>query len=285
MFGESGVGVFKVNLEYLGRVDFNNEGLLYPDSVVETDSHITMIDGLGVAGWGVRGIESDAVMLGQFDVRCRLPLFKTLVLIQDARPHSGRSSSFRTLVLTRTLVLAPRCLHLLRTFVHALLVHDARPFSSLPRSLRTDVLALLVRGARPRYLARGARPHYFSTFVVVSLCSRRSSSFRTLVLAPRCLHLLRTFVHALLVHDARPFSSLPRSLRTDVLALLVRGARPRYLARGARPHYLLPRSLGLPSLRTFVLSPLPPISSSLVHSPGPNSLGTIISTVVVLAKC
>ncbi|BAU02126.1 hypothetical protein VIGAN_11156000 [Vigna angularis var. angularis] len=114
----------------------------------------------------------------------------------------------------------------------------------------------------------------------------RSSSLRTLVLAPRCLHLLRTFVHALLVHDARPFSSLPRSLRTFVLALL---------AQGARPHSLLPRSLGLPSLRTFVLaprylrlrtlvryrtvpfllrtlvlSPIPPISSSLVHSPGPN---------------
>jgi aconitase A len=55
----------QVNLEYLGRVVFNNEGLLYPDSVVGTDSHTTMIDGLGVAGWGVGGIEAEAAMLGQ----------------------------------------------------------------------------------------------------------------------------------------------------------------------------------------------------------------------------
>ncbi|XP_047323621.1 aconitate hydratase, cytoplasmic-like [Impatiens glandulifera] len=57
--------VHQVNLEYLGRVVFNSDGLLYPDSVVGTDSHTTMIDGLGVAGWGVGGIEAEAAMLGQ----------------------------------------------------------------------------------------------------------------------------------------------------------------------------------------------------------------------------
>ncbi|MQM18245.1 hypothetical protein Taro_051236, partial [Colocasia esculenta] len=57
--------VHQVNLEYLGRVVFNSGGLLYPDSVVGTDSHTTMIDGLGVAGWGVGGIEAEAAMLGQ----------------------------------------------------------------------------------------------------------------------------------------------------------------------------------------------------------------------------
>jgi len=41
------------------------DGLLYPDSVVGTDSHTTMINGLGVLGWGVGGIEAEAVMLGQ----------------------------------------------------------------------------------------------------------------------------------------------------------------------------------------------------------------------------
>ena len=56
---------FQVNLEYLGRVVFNTDGVLYPDSVVGTDSHTTMIDGLGVAGWGVGGIEAEAAMLGQ----------------------------------------------------------------------------------------------------------------------------------------------------------------------------------------------------------------------------
>ncbi|KAI4314714.1 hypothetical protein L6164_027594 [Bauhinia variegata] len=57
--------VHQVNLEYLARVVFNANGLLYPDSVVGTDSHTTMIDGLGVAGWGVGGIEAEAAMLGQ----------------------------------------------------------------------------------------------------------------------------------------------------------------------------------------------------------------------------
>lgn len=44
--------VHQVNLEYLARVTFNEGGLLYPDSVVGTDSHTTMINGLGVLGWG-----------------------------------------------------------------------------------------------------------------------------------------------------------------------------------------------------------------------------------------
>ncbi|XP_019462415.1 PREDICTED: aconitate hydratase, cytoplasmic-like isoform X2 [Lupinus angustifolius] len=57
--------VHQVNLEYLGRVVFNTDGILYPDSVIGTDSHTPMIDGLGVAGWGVGGIEAEAAMLGQ----------------------------------------------------------------------------------------------------------------------------------------------------------------------------------------------------------------------------
>lgn len=57
--------VHQVNLEYLARVVFDNENVLYPDSLVGTDSHTTMINGLGVAGWGVGGIEAEAVMLGQ----------------------------------------------------------------------------------------------------------------------------------------------------------------------------------------------------------------------------
>ncbi|RVE61149.1 hypothetical protein OJAV_G00167830 [Oryzias javanicus] len=57
--------VHQVNLEYLARVVFNHNGFLYPDSLVGTDSHTTMIDGLGVLGWGVGGIEAEAVMLGQ----------------------------------------------------------------------------------------------------------------------------------------------------------------------------------------------------------------------------
>jgi len=61
--------VHQVNLEYLGRVVFDAErdGVTsaYPDTVVGTDSHTTMINGLGVLGWGVGGIEAEAAMLGQ----------------------------------------------------------------------------------------------------------------------------------------------------------------------------------------------------------------------------
>jgi len=57
--------VHQVNLEYLASVVFRSGGQAYPDSVVGTDSHTTMINGLGVLGWGVGGIEAEACMLGQ----------------------------------------------------------------------------------------------------------------------------------------------------------------------------------------------------------------------------
>ncbi len=59
--------VHQVNLEYLARVIFPNEktGQAYPDTLVGTDSHTTMVNGLGVLGWGVGGIEAEAAMLGQ----------------------------------------------------------------------------------------------------------------------------------------------------------------------------------------------------------------------------
>ncbi len=57
--------VHQVNLEYLARVVFEANGVAYPDTLVGTDSHTTMINGLGVLGWGVGGIEAEAAMLGQ----------------------------------------------------------------------------------------------------------------------------------------------------------------------------------------------------------------------------
>ena len=57
--------VHQVNLEYLAKVVFEKNGVLYPDTLVGTDSHTTMINGLGVVGWGVGGIEAESGMLGQ----------------------------------------------------------------------------------------------------------------------------------------------------------------------------------------------------------------------------
>ncbi len=61
-----GVGiVHQINLEYLAKVVLSQDGIAYPDSLIGTDSHTTMINSLGVLGWGVGGIEAEAVMLGQ----------------------------------------------------------------------------------------------------------------------------------------------------------------------------------------------------------------------------
>ena len=61
-----GMGIcHQVNLEHLARVVFEHEGVAYLDTVVGTDSHTTMVNGLGVLGWGVGGIEAEAGMLGQ----------------------------------------------------------------------------------------------------------------------------------------------------------------------------------------------------------------------------
>ncbi len=57
--------VHQVNVEYLSRVVFDNDGVAYPDTCIGTDSHTTMENGLGILGWGVGGIEAEAAMLGQ----------------------------------------------------------------------------------------------------------------------------------------------------------------------------------------------------------------------------
>jgi aconitate hydratase len=55
----------QINLEYVSRVLWHKDGMFYPDSLVGIDSHTTMVNGLGVLGWGVGGIEAEAAMLGQ----------------------------------------------------------------------------------------------------------------------------------------------------------------------------------------------------------------------------
>ena len=74
----------QVNLEYLGRVVQVRDGVALPDTLVGTDSHTTMINALGVLGWGVGGIEAEAVMLGQ-------PLYMTAAAGRR-RAHRGRAA-------------------------------------------------------------------------------------------------------------------------------------------------------------------------------------------------
>ncbi|CAG9790673.1 unnamed protein product, partial [Diatraea saccharalis] len=88
--------VHQVNLEYLARVVFTND-VLHPDSVVGTDSHTTMINGLGVVGWGVGGIEAEAVMLGQA-ISMLLPKVVGYKLVGELNPMATSTD----LVLTIT---------------------------------------------------------------------------------------------------------------------------------------------------------------------------------------
>lgn len=78
----------QVNLEYLSRVVSEGKDVLFPDSVVGTDSHITMVNGLGILGWGVGGIETEAVMLG-------LPVSLTLPEVVGCE-LTGSSNAFVT---------------------------------------------------------------------------------------------------------------------------------------------------------------------------------------------
>src|SRR4051812_29002221 len=101
--------VHQVNLEYLARVVFVDEGdgsrppVAYPDTLVGTDSHTTMINGLGVLGWGVGGIEAEAAMLGQ-----PMPMLIPQVLGFKLRGELPEGATATDLVLTVTEMLRER---------------------------------------------------------------------------------------------------------------------------------------------------------------------------------
>ncbi len=89
--------VHQVNLEFLADVITERDGVLFPDTLVGTDSHTTMVNGLGVAGWGVGGIEAEAAMLGQ-------PLYQPLPIVVGFRLDNElpAGSTATDLVLTVT---------------------------------------------------------------------------------------------------------------------------------------------------------------------------------------
>src|SRR5437879_862972 len=96
--------VHQVNLEYLARVVFvqesNGKRMAYPDTLVGTDSHTTMINGLGVLGWGVGGIEAEAAMLGQ-PVSMLIPLVVGVKLTGKLR--EGTTATDLVLTITELL--------------------------------------------------------------------------------------------------------------------------------------------------------------------------------------
>jgi aconitate hydratase len=96
--------VHQVNLEYLARVvfvqDANGKRMAYPDTLVGTDSHTTMINGLGVLGWGVGGIEAEAAMLGQ-PVSMLIPQVVGVRL--TGKLHEGATATDLVLTITQML--------------------------------------------------------------------------------------------------------------------------------------------------------------------------------------
>ena len=92
--------VHQVNLEFLADVVAERDGLLMPDTLVGTDSHTTMINGLGVVGWGVGGIEAEAALLGQ-------PLYQPLPIVVgfrlDGELPSGATATDLVLYVTEML--------------------------------------------------------------------------------------------------------------------------------------------------------------------------------------
>ncbi|MDP9172804.1 MAG: aconitate hydratase AcnA [Planctomycetota bacterium] len=92
--------VHQVNLEYLAKVVQVRDGVAFPDSLVGTDSHTTMINGLGVLGWGVGGIEAEACMLGQ-------PIYMLMPRVVGFRLHGqlpeGSTATDLVLVVTQIL--------------------------------------------------------------------------------------------------------------------------------------------------------------------------------------
>ena len=87
--------IHQINIEYISRVIYEKEGKLYPDTVVGTDSHTTMVNGLGVLGWGVGGIEAEAAMLGQ-----PIPMLLPEVIGFELIGKLGKTTTATDLVLT-----------------------------------------------------------------------------------------------------------------------------------------------------------------------------------------
>ena len=87
--------IHQINIEYISQVIFNKDNTLYPDTVVGTDSHTTMVNGLGVLGWGVGGIEAEAAMLGQ-----PIPMLLPEVIGFNLTGKMEKSTTATDLVLT-----------------------------------------------------------------------------------------------------------------------------------------------------------------------------------------
>ncbi|MED5446626.1 MAG: aconitate hydratase AcnA [Planctomycetota bacterium] len=169
--------VHQVNLEYLARVVMVENGVAYPDSLVGTDSHTTMINGLGVVGWGVGGIEAEAVMLGQ-------PIYMLTpeVVGFELSGQLPEGSTATDLVLTVTQML--RAHGVVGKFVEfhgegldAISLADRATLANMAPEYGATMGFFPVDGETLRYLQRTGRPD--ETIDLVERYTKEQGLFRT----------------------------------------------------------------------------------------------------------
>ena len=169
--------VHQVNLEYLGTVVAVRDGVAMPDTLVGTDSHTTMINALGVLGWGVGGIEAEAVMLGQ-------PIYMTPPQVIGVRLSGGLASGVTATDLVLTMTERLRQHGVVGKFIEffgpglgALTVADRATMSNMSPEFGATASTFPVDGETLRYLRdTGRTPEHVD---LVERYTKEQGLFRT----------------------------------------------------------------------------------------------------------
>ena len=154
-----GMGIcHQVNLEYLGQVVRLHDGVAFPDTLVGTDSHTTMINSIGVLGWGVGGIEAEAVMLGQ-------PLYMTQPQVVGVRMTGALATGVTATDLVLTLTEQLRKHGVVGKFIEffgpglgSLTVADRATLSNMSPEFGATAATFPIDAQTLRYLADTGRP-------------------------------------------------------------------------------------------------------------------------------
>ena len=212
--------VHQVNLEYLGRVVFQKDGSgndrpqAYPDTLVGTDSHTTMINGLGVLGWGVGGIEAEAAMLGQ-PVTMLIPQVIGVRLTGQLQPGCTATD----LVLTLTEMLRKRGV------VEKFVEYFGDGLASLPLADRATIANMA--------------PEYGSTCGIFPIDGETLRYLRLSGRAPEQIALVEAYAKA---QGMWRYDGAPAANYTDVLELDLGSVEPS-LAGPKRPQDRVPLRL------------------------------------------
>src|SRR5579871_3443230 len=173
-----GMGIcHQVNLEYLGRVVQVRDGVAFPDTLVGTDSHTTMINSIGVLGWGVGGIEAEAVMLGQ-------PLYLTPPQVVGVRLLGALRTGVTATDLVLTLTEQLRRHGVVGKFIEffgpglgSLTVADRATLSNMSPEFGATAATFPVDSQTLRYLSDTGRPK--EQIDLVERYTREQGLFRT----------------------------------------------------------------------------------------------------------